>query len=283
MLGSALTFFSGNAENAASYLTLNTSPSTCCTLYYGKQFFRSRAKSAIRFPMQIERFYGHSVYMDRLNRQSVVIDLGANRGRFATAIYRRCGCIPFCVEPNPSLCALIKSESNFGVCNAAVAAQHGRRFLQVATDDECSSLMTPTISPLAHQVECDVITLPELFTRLKLIKVNLLKLDIEGTEIEVLLNLPLETLNIVDQLTVEFHESIGMGTVQEAMTVFKHLKNAGFSVVRGSFSDFRDVLFLNRRSLGLDKVWQVPATLAILRNGFARLLSRLQQRDTESQ
>jgi glycogen synthase len=232
--------------------------------------------------LDINRFCDHSVYVNSLNHHSVVIDLGANRGRFAKAIFRRFGCTPFCVEPNPLLCAVLRSECNFGVYNAAVAAQSGKGVLQVTTNDECSSLMMPTISPIEHQIECELITLPELLKRLQLSRVNLLKLDIEGAEIEVLLNAPVEILELVEQITVEFHESIGLAKVEDATRVIGHLRDAGFGVIRGSYFDYSDVLFVNLNKLVLNKFWRLQANAGAMRNGLARGFRRLQQGKTNT-
>jgi FkbM family methyltransferase len=225
--------------------------------------------------MDLERLYGHTVYVDKLNDQSVVIDLGANRGRFARAVSRRFRCRPYCVEPNPELCEILKSQYNFAVCKAAIGAQNGKGLLNITKDDERSSLFAPTISPLADRVECDVVTFPELLNRLQLSRVNLLKIDIEGSEIEVLLSLPFDTLEIVEQISVEFHEADGVGTIEDAMRVFAHLRGAGFGVLRGSFFDYRDVLFLNLNQLPLNRLWRLGAGATLLRNGFARRLRRL--------
>lgn len=231
--------------------------------------------------MDIVRYNGHSVYVDHLSDQSVVVDLGANRGRFARAISRRFGCRPYCIEPNPRLCAVLKSGSSFAVYNAAIGAQNGKSFLHVTKNDECSSLLTPTSSPLENQVECEVITLPELLKTLHLTRVNLLKIDIEGSEVEVLLSVPFETLDNVEQLTVEFHESIGMGTAAGTMRVVRHLRDAGFGIIRGSFFDYSDVLFVNLNRLKLNRLWPLRATWAVLRNGLARRLIRPQRSEDD--
>jgi hypothetical protein len=87
-------------------------------------------------------------------------------------------------------------------------------------------------------------------------KIDVSKVDIEGLELELLTSLQASILSCVDQLTVEFHEPVGLGTAKQVQRTIDYLRGYGFEAVRGSFFDYSDVLFLHEERLHLPSHWR---------------------------
>ena len=220
--------------------------------------------------MRIDRFYGHSVLIDDLKLSSTVVDLGANHGNFAMAIVERFRCKPFCVEPDPGLYQALAKNSAISACNVAVTTQNGPARFYVAENAECSSLTPPKSSKTIAEIECQTVTLETLLASMGLEQVDVLKIDIEGLELQLLNSLDARVLDRINQLTVEFHDAIGMGTVKQIVETIDHLRNYGFGAVRGSFFDYSDVLFLHTERLKMPRNWHWFATAEKIRNGISR-------------
>lgn len=224
--------------------------------------------------LKFTRLYGHSVLSGRLHPRSVVVDLGSNRGAFATAIWKIAGCRVYCAEPNPQLCEKLARHPALTVFNLAIGPSSGRVRFNLAENDECSSLFNPTASAVNAAIECDALTLTDLFDRIGVAHIDLLKVDIEGAELDLLTNTDPSVLARVNQIAVEFHESIGIGTVQDIRNIIHRLQTLGFRALKGSFTAFSDVLFVHPRRLGLGPGWEWQAQAWRWRNGLERRLQR---------
>jgi FkbM family methyltransferase len=209
--------------------------------------------------------------IDGLNASSTILDLGANRGSFSLAMAKRFHCKPLCVEADPRLFPALESNPNLSAINAAVASRGGTSRFYLADNWECSSLI-PSASRSANAVECRAVTLETLLATMGTEQVDLLKVDIEGLEVELLTSLQRPILDRINQLTVEFHESIGIGTVKQVLETIDYLRSFGFAVVRGSFFDYSDVLFLHPERLKMQRNWRWFALAEKLRNGISRRL-----------
>lgn len=222
--------------------------------------------------MRIDRFYGHSVLIDGLGPSSTIVDLGSNHGNFAFAVANRFQCKPFCVEPNPRLYQALASNPNVSAINLAVATRTGWVRFFLAENTECSSLIPPTISKTIGEINCHAVTLETLLKTIPIEQVDVLKVDIEGLELDLLASLDARVLDRINQLTVEFHESIGMGTTKQVLDAIAHLKGYGFGILRGSFFDYSDVLFLHEERLKMPSNWRWMARAEKIRNGIYRRL-----------
>jgi FkbM family methyltransferase len=225
--------------------------------------------------LQFARFYGHSVLRSRLHARSVVIDLGSNRGAFATAICKAAGCKVYCAEPNPQLCEALAQHPDLNAFNLAIGPSSGRVRFNLADNDECSSLFNPTAAAVSSTIECEALTFVDFLDQLGVAHVDLLKVDIEGAELDLLANIQPSVLARIDQIAVEFHESIRIGTVQDVRNRIRRLEEHGFRALKGSFTDFSDVLFVHPGRLGLGRGWEWQARVWRLGDGFERRLNRL--------
>lgn len=227
--------------------------------------------------LRFSRFYGHSVLCNPLHADSVVVDLGTNRAAFATAIWKTFGCKPYCAEPNPHLYEELTCNPGLRAFNVAIGPRSGRVCFHVAQNDECSSLVAPTASTVVSQIECEALTLPDFLDRIGIERVNLLKVDIEGAELDFLANAQSSLLGRIDQITVEFHEAIGLGTIEDVRKRIRRLESFGFHAFKGSFTDFSDVLFVHPDRLGLGTGWAWQANAWRLFNGVERRVRRIRK------
>ncbi|MGE3820535.1 MAG: FkbM family methyltransferase [Isosphaeraceae bacterium] len=208
--------------------------------------------------MATERIHGHTVYTPILGRDPVVLDLGANRGGFSEAFVERFGGSAFLVEANPSLASFLREQKRFPVAEHAVCDRNGPVAFHVARNDEGSSLLT---LPEQNAYDCVLVetvevagrTIDSLIEHFELDHIDLVKMDVEGAEVQALGTLSTETMRNIGQITVEFHSDVEFGfDIGEAVEdVIKRLQELGFLFWDFSGETRRDVLFVNRRAVPL--------------------------------
>ena len=92
-------------------------------------------------------------------------------------------------------------------------------------------------------------------------KVDVLKLDIEGAELDVLESIPDSLLRKIDQITVEFHDFIpGYATLNRIEQTRGRLEASGFLCCVVSLRTFGDVLFVDRGRFELGRAWPAVMT-----------------------
>jgi FkbM family methyltransferase len=121
-----------------------------------------------------------------------ILDLGANIGM--AAIYLNMifpGAEFICLEPDPRNVPLLRKNLELNgvkakVIEAAVAATAGQLKLRFDENPTCSALESSTMHDLAHTVSVLVQTVPEVMAEAGWGEIDLVKIDIEGTEDELL-------------------------------------------------------------------------------------------------
>jgi FkbM family methyltransferase len=210
--------------------------------------------------MRFATIQGHSIYVPALNSDSVVIDLGANRGEFARQMSARFGGRYFLVEANPQLAEQLRAEDRFPVWHCAVADKEDVVDFHIATSDLGSSLLELPPRFFRETIAVRARRLESLIAEIGAPRVDLLKMDIEGAEVAVLRGLSDATLRAIAQITVEFHSDAQweFGIRRQTEDVIRRLKGLGFLCL--DFSSLTltgnrcDVLFLNRRLLGIPRL-----------------------------
>jgi FkbM family methyltransferase len=154
----------------------------------------------------------------RLNRGDIAIDCGANIGKF-TRLMAETGATVYAFEPHPEAYeALVRNTSrypNVTAFNAAVTAEAGEVKLYLhkrSTKDPLTWSISSSLLPNKRNVDAksyisvEGISLSKFLTRLGR-PVTLLKMDIEGAEVDVLNQLLNQGLHeSIEQAFVEVHD-----------------------------------------------------------------------------
>lgn len=225
------------------------------------------------FGYRVERQQEHSFISSMLEPGSVVVDLGLHRGEFADALVQDHGCRVFGVEPiRTSFDEASKVHGLTAEC-AAIAPRDGSVELHVHPRHG-ASVRTALAAASDERVVAQAVCLPSFVARHGLTRVDLLKMDVEGAEVDVLAALPASLLARIGQITVEFHDSVDATLTDGVDLVMERLSSLGFRVLRFS-RNTHDVLFVNRASV---PVSSSAAAWLLLRYKYLRGGRRLVRR-----
>lgn len=181
------------------------------------------------------------------------MDLGANHGTFSKTISQRYGCECHCVEPNPEVWKGIETGPLIHTYNLAATEQDAPIRLHISSNSESSSTLPLASEPQAPVVEVEGLTLASLIDRLKLPRVDFLKVDIEGAETGLFRSCGDELLTRIPQISVEFHEMMGLTRHDEMLALFARMSALGFEVIKMSLRHYADVLFINTELTGVSR------------------------------
>ena len=135
----------------------------------------------------------------------------------------------------------------------------------------------PSISDKKNYCLVQTITLKDYYNYKKIDKVDILKIDIEGSEFDILDN---DTINFLSkntkQICVEFHDRLINGKRYEAILekIFKSFRFNKFYIKKFSF-DNTSVLFVNKNFIDLSVKEKININLFKYLNGVKRVLKRI--------
>jgi FkbM family methyltransferase len=224
----------------------------------------------------------HTAYAPPLGPRSVVIDAGAHVGEFAAAIRDRFGARVFALEPVPELRARIAQVPGLSVLDGALAGTDGEIELHLSANPQANSADPRIAEQFGYRgtIRVRSWSLAGLMAELTLTGIDLLKLDVEGAELEVLETASAATLGAIDQITVEFHDFLGGPDVAARVrTICRRLTGFGFRVMvlSAPWGNHTDVLFLGPRVKVSRRARYHQALLAGLALPLRGLIHRLRR------
>jgi FkbM family methyltransferase len=222
---------------------------------------------------------GHTFFPSALHRDSVVVDLGANRGGFSQGVRSRFGCRCIAVEANPDLAAALRTSSTIESYQCAIAAADGESALHLSADPEGSSIQGNPPQSTGESVIVPARTLTTFLKEAGVTHVDLLKVDIEGAEVRMFDSLGDADLQRIDQISVEWHDFCGFVTAQDIERVAKRLDRLGFEGIRFGLDNINWVFV--RRDLarpGVVRRKYVRYLMNPARNMLHRLRARVGRR-----
>ena len=219
--------------------------------------------------LNLRRFKEHTFFGSLLPPAAIVADFGAHRGEFFSALKSEYPVSrAVLVEANPALAQTLKKR--FGresdVVHAAVVGANNKEAVLFtrSTNPESSSIFEEWSAAygIADQVNVPAIDLSNVIRELGG-RVDLLKFDIEGAEIDVLKEAPVSDLNSCGQLTVEFHERGPLLTRRDVDHVCRRMRSEGYAIVKPNWPKVDDVLFVNLKSLSTMKRLEFRCRVAL--------------------
>jgi FkbM family methyltransferase len=201
--------------------------------------------------VNVEVYWSHSFLPSLVRRDGIVFDFGVNDGGFSRLMAPKCRVVVG-FEPDPAWQGRHELPANVRVTPKALAARAGTIAFHV-NQDLCSSMHYA--EPNAREVRVEALTLEAALASEPDGRIDLLKMDIEGEEVDVLLNAPEAAFSRVVQMTVEFHDFLDPSSTPAIREAIRRMRGFGFHSVRFSFRSYGDVLFINRRLAPLN-VWQ---------------------------
>lgn len=199
--------------------------------------------------MKLINLVNHAICPDLLKPSSVVIDLGANVGAFANEMAGRFHCQVYAVEASPRVFEEIPTGSLVQKFNFAICATSGPITLNVSSNSEATSLKRLNGFEYIETATVPGLRLDDFIKNNAIPQPDLLKVDIEGAEIEVFNSCSDAFLESIDQITVEFHEWLGISSRAEVEDLVRRLRGLGFFSFKLARENYSDVLFVNRRHL----------------------------------
>jgi len=193
--------------------------------------------------MELMRLCGHTFVKDLLGETPVVLDCGANHGAFSDELARNHRARLFGFEPDPRLFPRLPELANVSFFNLAVSDTGADMILNLG-EESCSSARFSEGAGQASVV-VGATTLDAFCNEMSLRAIDLLKLDIEGAEIDVLESLPQGLLAATGQITVEFHDFLDASEIPRIKGVIWKMREHGFYFIRFSHHDYSDCLFIN--------------------------------------
>jgi FkbM family methyltransferase len=165
----------------------------------------------------------------------VILDVGANIGLFTLYAARSAPQARIvALEPFPATFARLLTivrdhhlDTRVTCLNYASAGADGIRVMRnIAAPSQRRSLTPPANVVSGTQVLCK--TLEQTLSENNLSHVDLLKMDIEGSEYEVLLSASQKTLAQIGRIALEYH---GDSAPYSKRQIFEHLGQTGFRVI----------------------------------------------------
>jgi FkbM family methyltransferase len=214
-----------------------------------------RIKVGTQRPLE---FHGNSeggwkIIQNSLNKDSVVVDVGLGEdASFSESIIEKYGCVVNGFDPTPRAIRYIKNLRNdrLKLFEVGIGSSAGpTHFLLPKNASYVSGSVTPEEHLSQECIEVELVTIGQIFTMLGCGRIDVLKLDVEGTEYEVIDSQEFaQYASRIGQLCVEFHHrwrARGNGSTERAV---RTLNGLGFSCAWYSRTTNEEFLFVRPTS-----------------------------------
>ena len=193
----------------------------------------------------------HTIVEDFLKDKELhIIDLGACQGEFSDAINQAYNLKrSILVEANPTNFRKLPKLDNYVSLNRAVSSVAN---LVIPFKEDMNSPYNGSLvfdyfkDGRVHDIH--TVTLKELISLMNVVQIDILNVDIEGSEYDLFKNVDDSDLLMFKQITVEFHDFVDPSYRALNLEIEKRLIGSGFNVLKNRIeykygSDYYDTLF----------------------------------------
>lgn len=196
----------------------------------------------------IDKICEHTFIRKLIKNNSIVLDLGANKGEFSKTISEKFGCKIYAVEPVPHLFKLIEETDFIKKILVAVAGKSGVMNIHLP-DDRCATTYNKKMGINEKSINVEALSLGDLMRKFGINKIDLIKMDVEGEEIPILESLEPEELRKINQWTIEFHDFLYPEMHKAVENIKRKIINSGFFCIPFSITNNGDILFIKKGSI----------------------------------
>jgi len=199
----------------------------------------------------IENVCEHTFVRSWIPRDATVVDLGMNLGEFARTMQKGFNCRILGVEANPKLAARLPQSDSIRCHPLAISASTGTvKFRVDEANNQASHIVAPD-APGADggsrgTIEVPSVSLVEFFRMNQIGRVDMLKVDVEGAELDILEQTDPEVFGRVVQMSVEFHAFLDPSVTPRIRRILARMERAGFYWIDFTRT-YRDVLLINSK------------------------------------
>jgi FkbM family methyltransferase len=191
--------------------------------------------------MEIKEKLLHHFIKDFIDENSIIVDLGGNKGEFSKFIVDEFMATAYVIEPIPELFNQIPEHPKIKKFQYCISQE---KDVEISIlENQCATIYDKNFN---KKIICKGITLEDFLKENNIKKVDLLKVDIEGAEIEMFENLSEEILKNINQITVEFHDFLWPELKPKVELIKNKIKNLGFYCIPFSITNNGDVLFIKK-------------------------------------
>ena len=219
---------------------------------------------------------GHTFYLPPLGPSSLVIDLGGASAGFSREVNRLTSCQCHVVEATSNNFALIEETDFIHKHHFAIGGREGPMEIWLETGaHHWGSVLPNLVTEGRPREEVPGTTLDAFFRQIGAAQVDLLKVDIEGAEIELFDSAPDQLLAAIAQITVEFHDFLDPSLTEPVLRIKRRLCDLGFHCIVFTQRFHGDVLFLNKAAIDHTpwQRWRVSYPIKYSR-GIRRMCAR---------
>lgn len=211
---------------------------------------RIKYKPEIEQEYHGEKFFGWSIPRNILNENSVVVDIGLGENiSFSTSIIDKYQCTVHGFDPTPKSISYIEKINipKFKFHDLGISTRKGIVDFFLPNDSNHVSATSKKQSHTGSKViQVNMTTLKDLFKILNANQIDLLKVDIEGSEYDLFSDRSfLENLNKVNILCIEFHHRWKHFGAHSTNDVVSKLTDLGFTCTWGNPETNEEFTFLN--------------------------------------
>ena len=212
--------------------------------------------------MNYEEFFIEGVYDNYdIDNCNTVFDIGANVGLWTKYILNRNAKKVYCFEPNKKAVAhlreALKNDSNTTIVEKAVYKENTS--LQFYIDDN-NTLVSSLIPESGHMpsYNVDAITLDQAIEISGENKIDLVKIDAEGSEFDIIENLTKETAAKIDSFLIEYHDFYFTEGMEKVTKLIQQLEDLGYLVEKSTIKKSKFIYAARtRKNYWLNKKEQV--------------------------
>ena len=186
----------------------------------------------LTFFFQINTLASHTFLPHLIGNKPTIVDLGGNRGDFYREISRRFDIRRYiAIEPNSNLTGWAVGDPKIELRHYALTQTDGPVQFGVDENPEASRVATASA---ANNITVEGRSFASIIAELKIDRIDLLKMDIEGSEIDLIMQTPADLLQRIGQITLEFHDFCNFSTPVQVQDAIAHLEKSGFSGIQFS-------------------------------------------------